>query len=218
MERKILSHNQIRLARGVVVEQVGAELVVLPPEAKDVVRLHGPAAAIVADLQAGRPVEATCPELESLMSVGIVARPGISRRGLISSGAIGLGAGVAVLALPQAAVATSASLPTPALAPENGVVGYRTIDSSRDNAIRKIVLNTDQINYDSSLTYEVSLNNSVWYAVDDLQFVGDGEILTSGDYLGPTDPDTSSNLDIFLRTRQGSLVSPDVAAALGTPG
>lgn len=102
-----MSANHVKIARGVIVETVGAELLVVVPGTLEALRLTGEAASTLAKVQAGIKVDPTSPEAAELMSRGIVEIPGISRRGLIKAGAIGAGAGIAVLAMPSAAFASS---------------------------------------------------------------------------------------------------------------
>lgn len=105
--RNLVSANHVKIARGVLVETVGAELLVVVPGTLEALRLTGEAASTLAKVQAGIKVDPTSPEVAELMSRGIVEIPGISRRGLIKAGAIGAGAGIAVLAMPSAAFASS---------------------------------------------------------------------------------------------------------------
>lgn len=102
-----MSANHVKIARGVIVETVGAELLVVVPGTLEALRLTGEAASTLAKVQAGTKVDPTSPEAAELMSRGIVEIPGISRRGLIKAGAISAGAGIAVLAMPSAAFASS---------------------------------------------------------------------------------------------------------------
>lgn len=96
-----------QLAKGVVLEQVGSDLWVVVPGRLDVLRLTGEAALMLSKIQSGVGVDLTSPVARELISLGIVEIPGISRRGLIKAGAIGAGAGIAVMALPGIAAASS---------------------------------------------------------------------------------------------------------------
>jgi len=95
------------LTPGVIVERVGDDLMVIVPGSTDVVQLSGPPADVLLDVQAGRKIDSTEPALRDLVDLGVVTAPGLSRRGLIKAGAIGAGAGIAVLAMPGVAAASS---------------------------------------------------------------------------------------------------------------
>jgi len=92
---------------GVIVERVGDDLMVIVPGTTDVVSLSGRPAEVLLDVQAGREVDPSDPALKSLNDLGIVTSPGMSRRGLITAGALGAGAGVVMLSMPAAAAAES---------------------------------------------------------------------------------------------------------------
>lgn len=92
---------------GVIVERVGDDLMVIVPGQTDVVSLSGHPVELLLDVKAGRKVDSTDPALGDLLDLGIVSAPGLSRRGLIKAGAIGAGAGIAVLAMPSVAAAAS---------------------------------------------------------------------------------------------------------------
>jgi hypothetical protein len=105
--RNVVPANNVRIARGVIVETVGAELLVVVPGTLEALRLTGEAAATLSKIRTGMWVDPTKPEVAELMSRGIVEMPGISRRGLVKAGAIGAGAGIAVMAMPAATFASS---------------------------------------------------------------------------------------------------------------
>jgi hypothetical protein len=94
---------------GVIVERVGNDLMVIVPGNTDVVTLSGRPAEVLLDVRAGRKVDPTDAALRDLVDLGIVSTPGLSRRGLVKAGAIGAGAGIAVLAMPGVASASSIS-------------------------------------------------------------------------------------------------------------
>ena len=100
--------------RGVVFEQVGGELMVVVPGRTDVVKLTGEAAEVFLDVQAGRTSPASAQLTSDLEALGIIEASGMSRRGLIKAGAIGAGAGIAVMAMPGVAAAASGACFTPA--------------------------------------------------------------------------------------------------------
>jgi hypothetical protein len=95
------------LTTGVVVERVGDDLMVVIPGNNDVVTLSGRPAAVLLDVKAGKKVDTADPALRDLVDCGILSAPGLSRRGLIKAGAIGAGAGIAVLAMPGVVAAAS---------------------------------------------------------------------------------------------------------------
>lgn len=96
-----------KLAKGVVVEQVGSDFLVIAPGSLDAVRLTGEAAETLSKIQSGIFVDSTSPVVGELSSFGILEAQGVSRRGLIKAGAIGAGAGIAVMAMPGVAAASS---------------------------------------------------------------------------------------------------------------
>jgi hypothetical protein len=98
--------KKVSLSPGVVVEEVGNGVLVMVPGSQDVVSLSGRAAEVVRSVQSGFSVvdDSLVAELAGL---GVVEVSGISRRGLIKTGAIGAGAGIAVLAMPGVAAASS---------------------------------------------------------------------------------------------------------------
>ena len=99
--------NMPQLVSGVVVEQVGDDVLVVVPGTTEALCLSGEAAETVLTIQAGQSVSSTDPVVGELVARGVVEVPGLSRRGLIRAGAVGAGAGIAVLALPSVAAASS---------------------------------------------------------------------------------------------------------------
>jgi hypothetical protein len=102
-----MSFSQVSLTAGVVVERISEELLVITPGASEAVKLSGHAAEVFRDIHAGRSVDVSDPVVSELARLGIIGSPGMSRRGLMRAGAIGVGAGIAVLALPSVAAASS---------------------------------------------------------------------------------------------------------------
>lgn len=92
---------------GVIVEPLGDDLMVVVPGSKEVVCLSGRPAEIVLDLQAGKNIDPSDPAVSDLAGLGIVSTPGLSRRGMIKASAVGIGAGIAVMAMPGVAAASS---------------------------------------------------------------------------------------------------------------
>jgi hypothetical protein len=99
--------RKLSLNPGVVIEPVGQELLVVVPGNQDVLRLSGAPAEALLDIQAGRTLDSHNPVVSDLVELGFVSTPDVSRRGLIKAGAIGAGAGIAVLAMPSVAAAAS---------------------------------------------------------------------------------------------------------------
>ena len=100
--------ERLSLVDGAVVETVGAEILILLPGSTETVRLAGKAADVVRRIQSGEVVLASEESTALLMKGGIVTiPPGVSRRGFLRAGALGVGAGMSVLALPTAALASS---------------------------------------------------------------------------------------------------------------
>ena len=105
--RTVTTHQGLRLATGVVVENMGTTVLVMIPGQHDVLTLTGPAADVVNAVVAGQPVSKGLePEVELLLSAGVLTSP-MSRRNLLRAGAIGAGAGIAVLSMPSVAAAAS---------------------------------------------------------------------------------------------------------------
>jgi hypothetical protein len=101
-------NSPLRVAPGVVVEQVGKDLLVVAPGSSDVVKLDGSAADVFRAIEAGRPITGATDIIENLQSAGIIETPAaVSRRSLIRVGTLGVGAGFAVLSMPGVAMASS---------------------------------------------------------------------------------------------------------------
>jgi hypothetical protein len=103
----------VTVVPGVIVERVGDDLMVIVPGNSDVVTLSGRPAKVLLEVKAGVKVDPSDLALRNLVDLGIVSTPGLSRRGLVKAGAIGAGAGIAVLAMPGVAAASSRPEPTP---------------------------------------------------------------------------------------------------------
>ena len=101
------THQGLRLATGVVVENMGDAVLVMVPGQQDVLTLTGPAAEAVNAVIAGRSVsEELGAHTEDLIAAGVLSSS-MSRRNLLRAGAIGAGAGIAVLSMPSVAAASS---------------------------------------------------------------------------------------------------------------
>jgi hypothetical protein len=97
---------RFRLARGVVVEEVGDDLMVMVPGSPEILSLSGAAAEVVRKCRTGDSVTSDAVTNE-LTQAGVLESSALSRRGLIKAGAIGAGAGIAVLSMPGVAAASS---------------------------------------------------------------------------------------------------------------
>ena len=130
------------LADNLLIEKVGEETLVMHADSLDSMRITGEAAKIVQELQEqGRSSLVQSDATASLLSAGILKTEqpsGLTRRSLLKSGAIGVGAGVATLALPTAAYASSVSYVevtgewAPNLAPP-GAAFYNAVDDWPDD-------------------------------------------------------------------------------------
>lgn len=108
------SSQDVTLADGVLIEQLGAECVVFVPGSTDVLTLTGEMATAVVRLRAGEPVSASDAGVAELVDLGVVSAPTrLTRRRVLTAGAVGVGAGVAALAMPSVAGASSPSAGSP---------------------------------------------------------------------------------------------------------
>jgi len=90
---------------GLVLERVGEDVLVMTPGRADVIRLTAEQQHVLQQIIAGKKVGVSG-VTEQLVDLGLVtAKSGITRRGVLSAGAVG--AGFAVLSLPTAALASS---------------------------------------------------------------------------------------------------------------
>lgn len=96
-----------QLAEGVLIEQVGNDLVVVVPGGLETMRITGEAAQVLSRIHAGQAEGLSEAVVRDLAAQGIIEVPGLSRRNLITAGALGAGAGIAVLTLPGVAAASS---------------------------------------------------------------------------------------------------------------
>jgi len=132
--------GRYRLASGVVVEDVGNDVLVFLPGSSEILRLSGEPAEFLRSVVAGRaPVSVDSGVLHRLSELGVLGSPAISRRHFVGTTALGVGAGFSLMALPQAAAAASGGAqapsptpqstglpgdPVPAVAPEGALVLY----------------------------------------------------------------------------------------------
>jgi hypothetical protein len=103
--------TRFRLADGVVVEEVGDDLMVMVHGSTEILSLSGAAADAVRKTQAGESVTIDAVS-EDLIRAGVLETSAVSRRGFITAGAIGAGAGIAVLSMPGVAAASSTTQST----------------------------------------------------------------------------------------------------------
>lgn len=97
----------VKLSEGVVVEQVGQDMVVLVHDS-NVVTLTGQAADVVGRVVAGEPVDASSEAVAALVDAGVLSvQKGLSRRSVVRWGVVAGGVGVSTLALPSVAAAAS---------------------------------------------------------------------------------------------------------------
>ena len=99
--------TKLALADAVGIERLGSDLIVLVPGSDEALVLSGEAAELVAGIASGRSIVAWSPLVEGLVARGVLSAPGLSRRNLFRAGALGAGAGIAVLAMPGVAAAAS---------------------------------------------------------------------------------------------------------------
>jgi hypothetical protein len=103
-----MNRQRVSLVDGVVVEKVGTELVVFLPESSDIVRLSGRPAELLLQLVEGVAPDPTDSALVAqLTELGILRSSAISRRRFVKAGALGVGAGLSLMALPHSAAAAS---------------------------------------------------------------------------------------------------------------
>jgi len=106
--RVVMSQHTLSIAPGVIIEHVGADLMVMVPGSTEVIKLSGDAAHTIHAIQAEATPVLPSGTVSELIDRGIVvSQAGMSRRGLITAGALGAGAGVVMLSMPAAAAAGS---------------------------------------------------------------------------------------------------------------
>lgn len=98
--------GRLRVVPGVVVEELGGDLMVMVPGSPEVLTLSGESARVLRQVQAGEAV-ASHDAVSELIDRGVLQATKLSRRGLIKAGAVGAGAGIAVMAMPGVAAASS---------------------------------------------------------------------------------------------------------------
>jgi hypothetical protein len=107
-----MGKNTLSIAPGVVIEHVGDDVLVVIPGSSDVMRISGDQATALRIIESGNESGLSRKAVEGLVKVGVVVNRGeVTRRSLVKAGAIGAGAGIAVMALPSAAAASSMGPP-----------------------------------------------------------------------------------------------------------
>jgi hypothetical protein len=133
-----MTSNQLSIAPGVIIERIGDDVLVIVPRSTDVMRLSDDAARTIRAIQAGHaPVLPTATVTELVERGVLVSEAGMSRRGLIKAGAIGAGAGIAVLAMPSVAAASSGPSGVPLVAiwaGPDGTTGKYNIEITNSGA------------------------------------------------------------------------------------
>jgi hypothetical protein len=138
-----MTKNTLTISPGVITEHIGDDFVVMLPGSPDVLRLSGDAASAVRAIQAGGVPVLSEASVSDLVERGVlVSQAGVSRRGLIKAGAIGAGAGIAVLAMPGVAAASSLSCFTPASFSVG--VGLNNSEDDPDNFWEYLTINFDR--------------------------------------------------------------------------
>jgi hypothetical protein len=100
-----MSERFVSLAAGVVVEHVGDDVLVMVPDTTTVYTLSGDQAHLITRIVAGEKIPQTDATKELLQLGVLTPNSGVSRRGVLTAGA--LGAGIVMLAMPSVAVASS---------------------------------------------------------------------------------------------------------------
>jgi hypothetical protein len=148
-----MAFSRVSISSGVIVERVGDELLVIVPGRADTVKLTGHACDVFLNIQTGNKVNTSDPVLVDLVDLGVVQASGISRRGLIKAGAIGIGAGIAVLAMPSVAAASSGMslrliewYPTPTYfgSGDFEVVGLTVPDNQFPDVLSSLTIEADE--------------------------------------------------------------------------
>ena len=104
-----MNKSGLSIVSDAVVEVVGTDVLVHLSGASEVIRLSDATAEVFLAIRAGQEVDPSDSGVKELVAAGIVRSRGLTRRGLVKAGAVGLGAGIAVMAMPSVAVASSNS-------------------------------------------------------------------------------------------------------------
>lgn len=104
--------GRVTLAPGVVLEELGREVMVLVPGSSKALTLSGDAAEIVRSVEFGESVQSNR-VVQELLNLGVLEDSGVSRRTLVRASAIGAGAAIAVMVMPAVSYADSAPSESP---------------------------------------------------------------------------------------------------------
>jgi hypothetical protein len=97
------------IAPDAAAEVIGTDVLVYLSESSEVIRLSGVAAEAFLAIRAGQRVDPSDEGVRQLVAAGVARSVGLSRRGLVKAGAVGVGTGVVVMAMPSLAAASSGS-------------------------------------------------------------------------------------------------------------
>ena len=103
-----MKNTMLVLAPGVIVENLGSDSAVFVPGVAEVLTLSGDAATVIRRIRNGESVVGAQAVVSDLVARGVIQPAhGMSRRGVVRAGVIGAGAGIAALAMPSVAAASS---------------------------------------------------------------------------------------------------------------
>ena len=119
--------HRLRIADGVILEDLGHELLLTVPGSGQAVRVGGEGKQVLGAVRSGVAVDSGSPIVAQLVDAGVLtSTAGISRRGLVRAGAVGAAAGVAVFAMPSVSLASSSEVV--ALGPGYSAQWYYTFE------------------------------------------------------------------------------------------
>ena len=108
IEGFVVKNAEYVFTPGVIVEDLGSESAVYIPGVSEVLTLSGDAATVIRRIRDGESVEGAESVVSDLVARGLIEpAQGMSRRGVVRAGVIGAGAGIAALAMPSVAAASS---------------------------------------------------------------------------------------------------------------
>lgn len=175
--------DKLNLANGVIVEVMDEDVVVLIPGSSQVLRLSGDLAEAVLLLQSGRDVSLPAGVSQQLLQLGVAIREATpSRRSVLKAGGIGLGTGIALVALPGVAAASSGEDSPATCETGTGVDEDRVSVFVKDGGLRVYVAVDDLV-------------SETIVAASTLRLVAAGQAYTSGE-AKVTGPFNSYDFDI----------------------
>ena len=108
IEGFVVKNAEYVFTPGVIIEDLGSESAVYIPGVSEVLTLSGDAAAVIRRIRDGESVVGAEAVVSDLVVRGVIEpAQGMSRRGVVRAGVIGAGAGIAALAMPSVAAASS---------------------------------------------------------------------------------------------------------------